>query len=796
MSRARSAYELGRFTHGLYGTLRLPEALEQEEAVSELMRRCCEQLQEQPDDQCSVCLDGFTRSTPALRLKVCRHTFHCQCLERSLQYKQRCPVCSAACGILHGSGPKVGTMTWHESSTSLPGYPGAGTITLTFDFPAGTDPTGHYYSSRQVCGYLPNVTAGLQVLEFFKTAFRRRLLFTIGTSLTLGTRWPTFNIHLKTSVTGGSTNHGYPDPGYLDRVLQELAECGIGRVAPAGVKEKAACLSSSSAGASSAVRPPPPEGSPKRRKTFIDVEVEEVDLVSPDVWQQLVPCELCSAKVPFERYAQHMQGHEDQSLVLVPCDLCGKQVPFSEFQVHEALHRSEESVQEVGPRQQCEVCHQLLLPGELLEHRAAHRIQEELHQADLQSSTADADLAMQVVEHSRKGGSGLPGNARRTRESDPVLVRWSDGHWYKGYVKAEQPDGKLRVAWDPPYSHSPEEDVDPAQIVPRQNQPREVCNFDVAMAFVRKAKAFATEEHRRGKIEIVYHYTSEETVQTIVENSLKVPGSSNSDGSVVPLKNGAAYGTGIYTASNIQYGKAYGAGLSCSFLCLALPGHRAQTGAGRIGEKDDSFTHGDLRLFKVSEQLLPLFFTDEKHAARLHSCAESIAEFLDGKLAEVPITVAPTAASSSGWNVGDPVEAFSRRRWWPGTILHVVHSYQVVGAGGAGARVNGRYVPFSLHNGKPKFKQESGRGIIFFDGQWKLNYKDDTSWCLYSKNRQSSSPPSGSWTTEGSQGDVDPPPSLRSEAQPPSFFVAWGRPYESYPPEIVPLSLLRRPGGG
>ena len=53
-------------------------------------------------------------------------------------------------------------------------------------------------------------------------AFRRRLCFLIGTSLTTGKKdtvvWA--GIHHKTSPVGGQ--FGYPDPTYLDRVTEEL----------------------------------------------------------------------------------------------------------------------------------------------------------------------------------------------------------------------------------------------------------------------------------------------------------------------------------------------------------------------------------------------------------------------------------------------------------------------------------------------------------------------------------------------------------------------------------------------
>lgn len=54
-------------------------------------------------------------------------------------------------------------------------------------------------------------------------------MFTIGRSLTTGMDnsivWA--SIHMKTSPSGGASQHGYPDPGYLGRLRSELKAKGI-----------------------------------------------------------------------------------------------------------------------------------------------------------------------------------------------------------------------------------------------------------------------------------------------------------------------------------------------------------------------------------------------------------------------------------------------------------------------------------------------------------------------------------------------------------------------------------------
>ena len=58
-------------------------------------------------------------------------------------------------------------------------------------------------------------------------AFKRKLTFMVGTSLTTGEKnvivWA--GIHHKTSLTGGV--HGYPDPKYFENLFTELKDRGI-----------------------------------------------------------------------------------------------------------------------------------------------------------------------------------------------------------------------------------------------------------------------------------------------------------------------------------------------------------------------------------------------------------------------------------------------------------------------------------------------------------------------------------------------------------------------------------------
>lgn len=68
-----------------------------------------------------------------------------------------------------------------------------------------------------------------QVLGLLQEAFERRLVFTVGRSNTTGREdVVTWNeIHHKTEPGLNQFGHGFPDPGYLDHVLQELAAHGV-----------------------------------------------------------------------------------------------------------------------------------------------------------------------------------------------------------------------------------------------------------------------------------------------------------------------------------------------------------------------------------------------------------------------------------------------------------------------------------------------------------------------------------------------------------------------------------------
>ena len=67
------------------------------------------------------------------------------------------------------------------------------------------------------------------MLRLLQKAFDRKLIFTVGRSVTTGRDnvivWN--GVHHKTDTSGGAAYFGYPDPTYFDRVKLELAAKGI-----------------------------------------------------------------------------------------------------------------------------------------------------------------------------------------------------------------------------------------------------------------------------------------------------------------------------------------------------------------------------------------------------------------------------------------------------------------------------------------------------------------------------------------------------------------------------------------
>jgi len=172
-------------------------------------------------------LDATSAVSQVIEMQ-CGHAYHCECISQWFEQKRRCPQCQRDFGKVVGDQPRTGTFSWQLAPFPLPGHPNAKeTIVIEFDFPPGTTDQGVQFEGRKPRGYLPGNAQGIVLLELFKVAFRRCVMFGLGNSMTFGTLRPTFNIHIKTSTSRGTVGHGYPDPSYFQRSLEELRANGV-----------------------------------------------------------------------------------------------------------------------------------------------------------------------------------------------------------------------------------------------------------------------------------------------------------------------------------------------------------------------------------------------------------------------------------------------------------------------------------------------------------------------------------------------------------------------------------------
>jgi deltex-like protein len=198
------------------------------------------------EDRCTICMDNLyeiTKETPiedvldlenrinnkldVLLLNKCNdHFFHLDCISNMIGSNDyiRCPVCSKIYGIQTGTQPPGNMTAYLDKEYKCEGYEKYDTIIINYYFPHGS---GYSGTARQA--FLPNNTEGRKVLGLLKVCFDRKLIFTVGTSVTTGMQNTTVwaGIHHKTSLGGGTMYFGYPDPTYFNRVLEEMAAKGV-----------------------------------------------------------------------------------------------------------------------------------------------------------------------------------------------------------------------------------------------------------------------------------------------------------------------------------------------------------------------------------------------------------------------------------------------------------------------------------------------------------------------------------------------------------------------------------------
>ena len=119
----------------------------------------------------------------------------------------------------------------HQSCT---GFDSFGTIKISFIFGDGIQGKEHYNCGQSFSGthreaFVPNNENGRECVELTKIAWQRRLIFSVGASLTTKREncvvWA--SVHYKTRMDGGQQRHGWPDDTYFVRFKDELKAKGV-----------------------------------------------------------------------------------------------------------------------------------------------------------------------------------------------------------------------------------------------------------------------------------------------------------------------------------------------------------------------------------------------------------------------------------------------------------------------------------------------------------------------------------------------------------------------------------------
>jgi len=173
------------------------------------------------------CMNGNAADPDSVFELQCGHIYHGRCLQQWFETRRRCPECQKDFGKVTGDQPRIACLEWQMKPYALPGQRSKETIEFEFMFPPGTSDEGRAYEGRRPRGYLPGNIQGVILLELFKVAFRRRVMFGLGNSMTTSSYRPTFNIHIKTSTHRGAAGHGYPDDDYFQRCVKELQTNGV-----------------------------------------------------------------------------------------------------------------------------------------------------------------------------------------------------------------------------------------------------------------------------------------------------------------------------------------------------------------------------------------------------------------------------------------------------------------------------------------------------------------------------------------------------------------------------------------
>ncbi|KAI8507649.1 hypothetical protein Bbelb_150290 [Branchiostoma belcheri] len=144
------------------------------------------------DEECPICLTVPTKPTSLpCKNQGCKAVFCKKCLDKAMDSKSCCPVCSAVVGKLMGNQPEGSMTVTYNRKMKLEGYKQTGAIIIEYVFTGGIQGLEHPNPGKPYTGttrkaYLPYNHDGTKVLGLLEKAFAQKLTFTIGTSSTTG----------------------------------------------------------------------------------------------------------------------------------------------------------------------------------------------------------------------------------------------------------------------------------------------------------------------------------------------------------------------------------------------------------------------------------------------------------------------------------------------------------------------------------------------------------------------------------------------------------------------------------
>ncbi|XP_041029590.1 uncharacterized protein si:busm1-163l24.3 [Carcharodon carcharias] len=157
---------------------------------------------------------------------------HGSCEECYTNLQSFCPACNQMVPSIRNESWCLGSMDWTTLNISLDGFYKDLTLKITYKIPdgiqRGCDPNpGETFTGGLFKAYLPDNCKGKKILKLLIEAFNRGLTFKI-VSAPSGLPQVTWNdIPHKTKITGGRSEHGYPDSSYLKNVLTALEKHGL-----------------------------------------------------------------------------------------------------------------------------------------------------------------------------------------------------------------------------------------------------------------------------------------------------------------------------------------------------------------------------------------------------------------------------------------------------------------------------------------------------------------------------------------------------------------------------------------